>query len=141
MAVVAEDEPIALVASSRAEGEALAAWLRDHTPLEVDVLDFSYRSMTRLSRMKYSLCVLDARATDPLAGCNELARRLSASSRRRQPILVLAGSERDLRGPIRQLAARPNARVVWREAGTDGLRSAIEILIGSVGSPGSALTA
>lgn len=132
IAVVAGDEPIALVASSPAEGEALAEWLRDHTPLEVAVLDFSHRSMARLSRMRYALCVLDARATDPLAGCNEVVRRLSASSRSRQPILVLAGSERDLRGPIRELAARPNARVVPRAAGTDGLRAAVEALVGSV---------
>jgi hypothetical protein len=140
MAVVAEDEPIALVASRRSEAEALAVWLRDHTPLVVDVLDFSYRSMARLARMTYSLCVVDARATDPLAGCNELARRLSASSRSRQPILVVAGSERDLRGPIRELASRPNARVVAREAGPDGLRSVIDVLVGG-GSSGSALTA
>lgn len=141
MAVLTEDEPIALIASRRAEGEALAAWLRDHTPLEVDVLDFSYRSMARLSRMKYSLCVLDARATDPLAGCNELARRLSASSRSRQPILVLAASERDLRGPIRELAGRPNAGIVSREAGPDGLRSAIDVLIGAASATGPAMTA
>lgn len=141
MAAVAEDEPMALVASSRAEGEALAAWLRDHTPLEVDVLDFSYRSLARLSRMKYSLFILDARATDPLAGCNEVVRRLSASTHNRLPILVLAGSDRDLRGPIRELASRPNATVVPREGGPDRLRGAIDVLIGSVGSRTPALTA
>lgn len=99
--------------------------LRELTPFEVECLDLSPRSMTRLSRGSYCVVILDTRPSDPLAYCNEVQRRLGSVSRRQLPIIIASPRDQPLRPPVRDLASRPNARVVERPVVGDALVAAV----------------
>lgn len=88
--------------------------LRELTPLEVESLDPTPRSLNRLSRGTYCVVVVDTDPSDPLAYCNEVYRRLSTASRRQLPIVICSAPDEPIRPPLRQLVDRPNVRVVQR---------------------------
>lgn len=108
--------------------------LRELTPFEVERLDLSPRSMTRLSRGNYCVVILDTRPSDPLAYCNEVQRRLGSVSRRQLPVVIASPPNQPLRPPVRDLAARPNARVVERPVIGDALVAAVSDAMRASGS-------
>ena len=99
--------------------------LRERTPLDVEALDLSPRSLTRLSRGNYCVVVVDTGPSDPIAYCNEVYRRLSSSSRRQQPIVICSPSDQPIRAPMRDLVGRPNVRIVERPMRPDDLLTAV----------------
>jgi hypothetical protein len=99
--------------------------LRELTPLDVEPLDTSRRSLARLSRGSYCVVVVDSTPTDPLAYCNEVYRRLNAASRRQVPIVICSERNQPIRPPIRQLVGRPNVRLVDRSSRPDDLVAAV----------------
>lgn len=110
------------------DGEAasnIERLVRELTPFEVERLDLSPRSMTRLSRGSYCVVILDTRPSDPLAYCNEVRRRLGSLSRRQLPVVIASPPDQPMRPPVRDLAARPNARVVERPVTGDALVAAV----------------
>jgi CheY-like chemotaxis protein len=101
-------------------------WLRETTPLEVDRLDHSRRSLTRLSHGTYCLVIVDARASDPLAYLNEVSRRLRSAQRSQIPVVVLTDTPQALRPPLAELAERPAVMVVRRPDAATDLADAVE---------------
>lgn len=99
--------------------------LRELTPLDVEALDLSPRSLSRLSRGSYCVVVVDADPSDPLAYCNELYRRLSSAGRRQLPIVICSSPAEPIRPPISELVNRPNVRVVERPLRPDDLVAAV----------------
>jgi hypothetical protein len=126
-----ERQQSCVIGADRAAVSDLEQLLRELTPLDVEALDISPRSLTRLSRGSYCVVVVDTDPSDPLAYCNEVYRRLSSTSRRQMPIVICSPSDEAVRPPIRELLGRPNVRVVERpmrpadlvEAVSDALRS------------------
>jgi hypothetical protein len=105
--------------------------LRELTPMDVEALDLSPRSLRRLSRGKYCVVVVDADASDPLAYCNEVYRRLSSSSHHQQPIVICSPPDQPIRAPMRDLVGRPNVRIVERPMRPDDLVTAVSDVLRS----------
>ena len=112
--------------------------LRERTPLEVEALDLSPRSLTRLSRGSYCVIVVDTDPSDPLAYCNEVYRRLSRTSRRQMPIVICSPPDQPIRPPIRDLLGRPNVRIVERPMRGDDLVAAVSDALRSSGAEATA---
>lgn len=107
--------------------------LRELTPLEVESLDPSPRSLSRLSRGTYCVIVVDADPSDPLAYCNEVYRRLSSASRRQLPIVICSARDEPIRPPLRQLIGRPNVRLVERPLRAGDLVAALSDVLRPAG--------
>ena len=120
-----EGQQSCVIGSDRTAVSTLEHLLRELTPLEVEPLDSTPRSLDRLSRGKYCVVVVDTDPRDPLAYCNELYRRLSSSSRRQVPIVICSPAAQAIRPPIRALLGRPNVRIVDPSARPEALVSAI----------------
>lgn len=114
-----------VIGSDRAAVSTLEQLLRDLTPLEVESLDPSPKSLDRLSRGTYCVVVVDTDPSDPLAYCNELYRRLTSESRRQVPIVICSPPDQPMRPPIRDLLSRPNVRVVDRPTRPEALVAAV----------------
>ena len=112
--------------------------LRELMPLDVEALDPSPRSLSRLSRGKYCVVVVDADPSDPLAYCNEVYRRLSSSSRRQLPIVICSPPDQAIRPPMRELVGRPNVRIVKRPMRPDQLVTAVSDALRSSAADASA---
>lgn len=112
----------------------LEQFLRELTPLDVEALDTSPRSLMRLSRGSYSVIVVDTDPSDPLAYCNEVYRRLSSTSRSQLPIVICAPPNQPIRPPIRDLVGRPNVRIVERPMRPDDLVAAVSDALRSSGT-------
>ena len=112
--------------------------LREHTPLDVEALDPSPRSLSRLSRGSYCVVVVDTDPSDPLAYCNEVYRRLSSTNRRQLPIVICSPTDQPIRPPIRKLVGRPNVRIVERPMCPDDLVAAVSDALRSSGVGASA---
>lgn len=104
---------------------SLERLLRQNTPLDVEALDISPRSLGRLSRGSYCVVVVDTESSDPLAYCNEVYRRLSSASRRQMPIVICSRRDEPMRPPIRELVGRPNVRIVDRPTPPKDLVAAV----------------
>lgn len=114
-----------VIGSDRSAVSTLEHLMRELTPLEVEPLDSTPRSLDRLSRGKFCVVVVDTDPSDPLAYCNELHRRLSTASRRLLPIVICSRSDQPVRPPIRELLGRPNVRLVERPTRPEALVAAI----------------
>ncbi len=112
--------------------------LRELTPLDVEALDPSPRSLSRLSRGSYCVVVVDSDPSDPLAYCNEVYRRLSSTSRRLIPIVICSPPDQPIRPPIRELVGRPNVRIVQRPMRPDDLVAAVSDVLRSTGAEAGA---
>lgn len=142
LALVGDEEPICVIGGNSDENARLAECIRAFVPMEVEQLDHSSRSMMKLARRRYSLFVIDAYPSDPLAYCNEISRRLSHGSRARQPLIVVVDDPTAaLRGPIERLLDRPNARRVPRAAERDAFSQAVEGVLGDEAAARAVLTA
>lgn len=120
-----EGQQTCVIGSDPSAVSTLEHVLRELTPLEVERLDLSPRSMMKLSRGKYCVVVVDAGPSDPLAYCNEVYRRLNTASRRQLPIVICSAEDQPPRPPLRALVGRPNVRLVDRPARPDDLVSAV----------------
>jgi hypothetical protein len=122
-----------VIGADPAAVSGLEQLLRELTPLDVEALDPSPRSLSRLSRGTYSVVVVDTDPSDPLAYCNEVYRRLSSTSRRLVPIVICSPPNQPIRPPIRKLVGRPNVRIVERPMRPDDLVSAVSDALRSSG--------
>ncbi len=104
---------------------SLERLLRQLTPLDVEALDISPRSLGRLSRGSFCVVVVDADPSDPLAYCNEVYRRLSSTGRRQVPIVICSRRNQPIRPPIRELVGRSNVRIVDRPTPPEDLVAAV----------------
>jgi len=109
-----ERQQSCVIGADRDAVSSLERLLRQLTPLDVEALDISPRSLGRLSRGSYCVVVVDTDPSDPLAYCNEVYRRLSSASRRQVPIVICSRRNQPIRPPLRELAGRPNVRIVDR---------------------------
>jgi hypothetical protein len=115
----------AVIGANPTAVESIEHLIRELTPLDVERLDVSPRSLTRLSRGTYSVVVVDADPSDPLAYCNELYRRLTSPGRRKVPVVICSPADQSPRPPIRQLVDRPNVTIVDRPTRPDDLVAAV----------------
>ena len=120
-----EDQQGCVIGADRAAVSTLEHLLRELTPLEVEQLDSTPRSLDRLSRGKFSVVVVDTDPSDPLAYCNELHRRLSSASRRQLPIVICSAPDQPVRPPLRELLGRPNVRLIERPMRPEALVAAV----------------
>ncbi len=120
-----ERQQSCVIGADRDAVSTLERSLRELTPLDVDALDMSPRSLTRLSRGTYCVVVVDSTPSDPLAYCNEVYRRLNSASRRQLAIVICSKPDEPIRPPIRNLVGRPNVRLVDRFARPDDLVAAV----------------
>ena len=120
-----EGQQSCVIGTDRSAVSTLEHLVRELTPLEVETLDSTPRSLDRLSRGKFCVVVVDTDPSDPLAYCNELYRRLSTASRRMLPIVICSRPDEPVRPPIRELLGRPNVRMVERPTRPEALVAAI----------------
>ena len=120
-----EGQQSCVIGTDRSAVSTLEHLVRELTPLEVETLDSTPRSLDRLSRGKFCVVVVDTDPSDPLAYCNELYRRLSTASRRMLPIVICSRPDEPVRPPIRALLGRPNVRMVERPTRPEALVAAI----------------
>ena len=118
------ERPACVIGSEAASVSGIADTLEEWAAVEVDRLDVTRRSLDCVSRRDYGLVIIDARAQDPVAYLNELARRLHMKRRRECSILVCHGAD----GPspaVERLIRRLGAPSVRRPVDASVLMAAV----------------
>lgn len=130
-----EGQQSCVIGADRDAVSSLEHALRELTPLEVEALDPSPRSLSRLSRGTYCVVVVNTDPSDPLAYCNEVYRRLSSASRRHMPIVLCSPPDQAIRPPLRELVGRANVRIVESPMRPEALVAAVSDALHSSGAP------